>query len=223
MENFPSNSNAEKLPPRVEAEPKKIEQVASGKARKKSLGRRFVKAFIGGDSRSVMEYVVEDILAPAFKDMVSDAVGQLGSAMMQSVEKVIRGDEYVSSRRDVHRPRTDGFGGPPRTPYNRMSQQRNVTNLDERRRDISRRARVQHEFEDVQFETRREADDVLDSMYNLLGKYHMVSVKDFYEMTGMNFHHVDEKWGWTDLRGSRVVKTRDGYVLDLPDTEQLDV
>lgn len=45
---------------------------------------------------------------------------------------------------------------------------------------------------------------------------------DFYNAMGMTAEFTDDNYGWTDLTGIRVRKIRDGYILDLPRTEQLD-
>jgi len=50
----------------------------------------------------------------------------------------------------------------------------------------------------------------------------MVTVADLYELTGIASSHTDNKWGWTELRGARAVRTRDGhFLLDLPDPQPL--
>jgi len=48
--------------------------------------------------------------------------------------------------------------------------------------------------------------------------YENVSVADLYELTGVQSAHTDQKWGWVDLRGSNVERTRQGgYVIALPE------
>src|SRR3954454_10116741 len=87
---------------------------------------------------------------------------------------------------------------------------------------MSRRARARHDFDEIVLESRGEAEEVIDRMYDLLSRYDSVSVADMYELTGIQSAHTDQKWGWTDLRGSTVTRTRaGGYLLDLPEPQPL--
>lgn len=212
MEEFPSNSKYAKPAEPEKDEPKRILKVVEGDVvrRKKPLGKRFHDMFFGGDSKSVVEYVVQEVLLPAARDMIADAVSQ-------GVERIIFGEARSSSRRAaVSRPSAFG-GGNNSVPYNRYSSNRR----EDPRPSISRQARARHEFDEIIIPTRAEAEEVLDSMYNILSRYEQVSVKDLYELTGVEFHHTDEKWGWTDLRGARVVRVSNGYLLDLPKTDAI--
>lgn len=72
-------------------------------------------------------------------------------------------------------------------------------------------------------ETLSEANEVLTQMFDLLERYEVVTVSDLYELLGVSGNFTDERYGWTDLRGSRVSRARGGgYVLDLPPTEVLE-
>jgi hypothetical protein len=61
-------------------------------------------------------------------------------------------------------------------------------------------------------------------MYDYMSRFGTVSVAHLYELTGIQSSHTDMKWGWDELRGSRVVPQRNGggYLLDLPEPEPLD-
>jgi hypothetical protein len=79
-----------------------------------------------------------------------------------------------------------------------------------------------HDFNEIILATRVEAEEVLDRLFDILNKYQTVSVSDLYELVGITANFTDEKWGWTELRGSQVAKVRNGYLLDLPRPEPLD-
>jgi uncharacterized protein YerC len=81
---------------------------------------------------------------------------------------------------------------------------------------MSRQARATHNFDEVILPTRREAEEVLDFLHDLLTRYETVSVSDLYELVGETGNFTDEKWGWTDLAGASVSRVRDGYLLNLP-------
>lgn len=89
-------------------------------------------------------------------------------------------------------------------------------------RMLSRRSRSGHNFSDILIPTRREADDVLEMLYECLSRFGSVSVGDLYEATGIQTSHVDYKWGWTSLDKVKMIRKGDrGYMLDLPEPETL--
>lgn len=216
MEEFPSNAHREKVVTTktttekiVETEPKKIERVVIGDVtrRKPSLSKRFKEQFFAGaGAQGVFGYILTEVLIPAAKDMIADA-GREG------LERMLFGD----SRGTTRRPASRGGGG--YVAYNRFAP--SPTPRDEPRQ-MSRRARTSHEFDEILIQTRIEAEEALDRMFDLIARYEVASVKDFYELVGAKYEHTDEKWGWTDLRGSAVIHTRHGYLLDLPKPQPID-
>lgn len=208
MEQFPSNSKTGRETEKED--PKDIKQVTVGKVivRKPSLGKRFIRTFISGDGHSVGQYVLMEILVPAFKDLISDIVSQ-------GVEKMVYGDARSTSRRTGQRP----VGGGTYVAYNRPDSTppwRRGSSRESSRPDISRRARASHDFKEIVLNTRPEANEVLDQMYALFDKFGQVTVSDLYELVGLSSNFTDEKYGWTNLHGSDVQRVRDGYLLDLP-------
>lgn len=215
-ERFPGNAQqprAVKGPREETAEPtKNIVRVAEGEVirRKRPMSKRFKEAILGGDSKSVGEYVLLDVLIPAIRDMISDAA-------TTSIERMVYGGDV---RPHGRRPSQRVGGGLGHTRYDRMgSSNRREDPRD--REPMSRRARAQHDFDEVILSTRVEADEILTQMYDLLEKFDAVSVADLYELSGISSNHVDHRWGWVDLTGSGITRTRSGYLLDLPRPEPL--
>ena len=206
---FPPNSK--KAQSEVPQEPKKVERVTSAEVvrRKKSLGSRFKSTFIGGDARTASEYVITQVIVPAVKDLLVEA-GQ------GAIEKLIHGES-----RSGRRSRSGPMSGPSGyVTYNRMAP---TAERSENPRRISRSARARHDFDDIILPTRSEAEEVIDRLFDLVSRYNSATVADLYELTGLESTHVDNKWGWTDLRGSGVQRVRSGgFLLDLPDPEPLD-
>lgn len=215
MDAFPPNSRkaAESREPPAA---KRVEQVTSAEARRrnKPLGKKFRETFIGGDAKTTVNYVFFEVFLPEAKNVVVDA-------FTQGFERFIFGE----SRGPRRQPPSSGYGQFGRVNYSRMSsniQQRGPVNQAPSRQ-ISPRARQQHDFGEIQVASRIEANDVLDRMYDLLSKYEYVTVSDLYALTGIQANHVDQKWGWTDLRGAAPRRNRSGeYILDLPNPEYLD-
>ena len=86
---------------------------------------------------------------------------------------------------------------------------------------MSHRGRAAHDFDEIILDTRREAEEVLSRLYDILSKYEVVTVSDLYDLTGIDSNYTDQDWGWTELRGSQIVNVRNGYLLDLPKPEPL--
>lgn len=205
MDEFPPNSVKSKQPEVEVKEEKKVERVTSGEAtrRKKSLGKQFKTTFFGGDFKGSIQYAISAVLIPAAKDAMVEA----GS---QGIERLIFGE---SRRRGGMR----SSGPLGYVSYNRMSQ----PSPNKPAPALSQRARSQHDFDEIVLESRQEAEEVIDRLYDLLSRYEEASVADLYELTGIKSTHVDQQWGWTNLKGSGVSRVRGGYLLDLPNPEHL--
>jgi hypothetical protein len=196
---FPSNSETSK-----KTADKDISRVTSGDPvrKKRSLRKQFSETFIAGDFRSAMQYVMFDVLLPAAKDMIVDA----GSS---GIEKLIFGD----SRRRGSTPPQAGPSG--YVTYNRIAM--GASRMASPARAMSRKARGRHDFDEIILDSRTEAEEVIDRLFDLVSRYETASVADLYELVGISSDHTDHKWGWTDVRGAGVSRVRDGYLLDLPE------
>lgn len=205
VEEFPSNSQQRRTPRKEEpkTENRRVDKVVAGQVvrRKTPLGKRIKETFLGGDSKSVFEYVVQDVFIPAVRDMIADA-GQ------QGLERMLYGEVRSTARRGHVRP------GDPRRPINYNGVSRTSRNDDPRQ--MSRRARANHDFGEIIIPTRPEAEAVLEGLFALLDEYDVATVSDLYEMVGVSSQFTDRNWGWTDLRGTDIRRIREGYLLDLP-------
>jgi len=211
---YPSNAHSKKPAPEPKKEPKKIEQVTTSEVirKKPGLGKRFQQIFIGGDASSVWEYVAYDVLLPAAKDMVSDAVST-------GIERMLFGEGKSPSRRGRGTSYATGhtnYGGysKPGSSVSRYGK--------EEPRQMSRRARAAHNFDEIFLATRAEAEEVITRLFDLVDRYDSASVSDLYELVGITGDFTDEKYGWVDLRGAGVTRSREGYLLNLPKPEPLD-
>ena len=61
-----------------------------------------------------------------------------------------------------------------------------------------------------------EADDVLDNLRWVISKYGHATLADFYDLAGVRALYENCKFGWTSLRGAKIVCTRNGYTIELP-------
>lgn len=207
VDEFPGNSQREKEHKRSHHIPeKKIERVAQGEVRrrKKPLSKRFKETFLGGDTRSVWEFITGDVLIPSLKDMIADVV-------TQGIERMIFDDVRSSPRR----------GSRFRDPRGHIRYDR-YSRRDEPR-SISRRGRASHDFDEIVLDSRVEAEEVIDHLFELVNQFEQASVADLYDLVGITGNYTDQKWGWDDLRGAGVTRlSSGGYLLDLPRPEPLD-
>lgn len=86
---------------------------------------------------------------------------------------------------------------------------------------MSRQARAQHNFDEIVLQSRTEAEEVVDRLFEVVSRYGSASVADLYELVGLSSTHTDNKWGWDDLQGAGVSRVRGGFLLDLPEPEPL--
>lgn len=70
--------------------------------------------------------------------------------------------------------------------------------------------------------TRPEAELILERLFDILEKFEMVTVADFYDLLNEKATPQDEKYGWLALRGASIRRVRGGYLIDLPTPEVLD-
>lgn len=208
MEQFPPNSQKATGSGQ---KPKEFEQVTSSQAkrRKKSLFKQFRGTFFGGDAKTAFHYTVNNVVIPATRDLLLDAV-------YQTIQSIIMG--IGETRRGRPRGMTTQYSNLGHVAYNQYRQSTRGP-----QRQISQRARETHDFDEIILENRIEAADVLDQMIEIVSKFEVVTVSDLYSLTGLQGTHVDNKWGWTDLRGATVRRVgNEGYLLDLPEPEFLD-
>jgi hypothetical protein len=210
MSDYPANSRAAKQQSAKpgKPEPKKAEKVVTGSVvkRKRSLGKRFHDTFAGGDSRSVGQYIVMDVLVPTAKDLIRDVVTTYTDRMLYPDSAPPR---RPSSRSSIG-------ASTSRVNYAGSSSIRRDPREEERRRHVSSGSRARHDFGEILLEKRVEAEEVIDRMNERINEYGQVSVADLYDMVDVTSAFTDNKFGWYELDGARARYTRDGYLLELP-------
>lgn len=78
-------------------------------------------------------------------------------------------------------------------------------------------------YDDIVFEYRSDAKEVLDGMYEMLAEYKVVSVSDLYELADVSTdNYTANKYGWTDLRNADIVRHGNAYKLKLPKAMPID-
>lgn len=67
------------------------------------------------------------------------------------------------------------------------------------------------------FDTRVDAEKVLDQMQEIIDNYGYVCIQDFYDLCGISIVNLPEgKWGWTNLNKVEFCKIKNGWLIDMP-------
>lgn len=204
---YQSNSNKSKKTSDDPKAPERVpqEKVVSGKVvvKEKTLATRFKNIFFAGDMDTAKNYVIGEVLLPAFRNLLWDALSK-GS------ERMIFGDH------GPRRPRQ--FNNSSRVQYNNPVIRRAY--LPDQR-PIETWARDEKSLDAVILESRSDADLVVERIIDIVDKYDVVSVADVYELIGQESSHIDNKWGWTGLTSIGVDQVREGYRLKFPPLEEI--
>lgn len=200
MEKYEGNSHRSKELARTEAqEPeKRVQKVVSGKVTtRRNDVRKFTDIFISEDAANVKSYVIMDVIVPAFKKLVYDI-------FTDGIDMILYGGS--------------GGGGRKKTSSgNKISYRSYYDDRREDRRESSYRDRKRFDYDDIEFESRVEAEAVRNEMMDCTERYGMVSVADMYDMAGLSAPYTSSNFGWTSIRTSEVKRVRGGkYVIELP-------
>lgn len=180
---------------------KKPSSVVQGqtKVRKEPLGTRLKRIFFSEDVDNVGSFILLDVLVPAIKDTFASII-----------ENAVNVALFGSSRGRA-------YGQRNASPQARANLYWNSAVGNNRPYANDPKPRSANNFREIIYDTQTDANRVLDSMMDLVSTYGVASISDLYSFSGLssdNFTNND--YGWTNLQGSRVVRARDGYVLELP-------
>lgn len=184
-------------------EKKNVEKIVSGKVKtkKKNELQKFAGNIISEEASNLKSYILLDVLIPAIKDAIEDVV-------TNGIRMLLRGETGAR--------RSGSSSGISKVSYNKAYNSREPIGSH------STRARVGYSFDDIVLESKREAEEVLARMDELIDTYGIVSVADMYDLVGIVGNYTDNKYGWTNLRAAETVRVRDGYLLKLPRVMPID-
>lgn len=200
---YPGNSNKEKEE-QAKREEHRVKKVVDGKVKtKRNEGRKLANIFISEDAGQVKSYVIMDVLVPAIKKAISDIV-------TDGVDMILYGEKSGKGNR--------AGGGTTRVSYRSYYDDRKGDSRD-RYRDL----RERFDYDDLVFESRSQAEQVRDEMFNMIDNYGVATVADMYDAAGLVAPFTSNKYGWTSLRTSEIVRTRGGdYMIKLPKAMSID-
>lgn len=191
-----------------------VEQVVTGTVieKPKGIGYKFKTVFLGGDAKQVAMYVSTDVILPAVRNLIVDMV-------TKGMENLVYGNRGYGRRGPSINYSTSRFSDPRyASPISRPYDSARPSFAPPA---LPRGRQNRHDMNDIILETREEADIVIERLDDILSKYDVASLADLNAMLGLEGSHIDNKWGWTNLAGSGVRQTRQGFLLDLPPLEEI--
>jgi len=221
-EKFPSNSikkRSQKPAPMRENKPVPLGSIEEGtknlkkmtmgtaKVKKPSFTSKLKDTFFGDDANNVASYILWDVLIPALKDTIQDAV-------TKGIERMLFG----GSRGSNSRVSSSGKSIVSYGNYYRGSR-----SPAQRPDKLVRAPGYNRRVDNVVFDYEEAAGEALELMHDLLEEYGQVTVADFYEIVGLpNYSEfTDNSVGWTNLTRVRIVPSRDGWQMIMPNPQPL--
>ena len=197
-----AGTEKEKVKKIVSAEPKKV---------KRGLLSRLATGVLGPEGvQGIGQYVGDEIIKPAIKNIIVDAV-------TSGINMVMYGEKGGPRSGQGYRP----------TNYQSPSQYRPNTNYTSRytsqqAQPVEPRPRnTRYGVQEFLIGDRHDATNVLASLIEYADNYNAVSVADYYDMIGVHSEFTDNSYGWTmdSITRASVVPVRGGFVIKFPPVE----
>lgn len=187
---FDYKSNSHKSKKEVKKEEKKIEKVVTGSVKKKKKNKvtKLTSVFLPEDVTSVKDYILQDALIPAVKKFITDSVDMILYGETGSKKK--RSSSFVS--------------------YRDFSDKR------ERKGYNDYKSRTMFDYDDIFLESRKDAENVLKQMHDIINDYGILSVADMFDLVGEPANYTMNKYGWHNIDNAEIVHTREGYKIKMP-------
>lgn len=179
---------------------KQDKEVAVAKGRVKS------RPGVAGQMRNIGNSLFEEVVMPNVADIIIDFFSQ-GIQML--VSQMLGGE--IQPRRGRHHSYNKLYRTPTQSVKSgiRRARPHVVDQIDD------------SVYEDIFFESRIGAQRVLGRMMEKVGEFGHATVGDVNALAGLATNYTQQGWGWTDLSGTKVHYTSDGYVIGFPDPEWL--
>lgn len=187
----------------IQSVEKRFEKVVSGtaKIKKKSIFRQTVDLFLPADMALVKDHIVNEVVVPGVKKVIAGVCSEILGFPITNLDRI----SVLSDRKNYQT-----------VSYNTISTNNSSTVKYSK-------PTYGFNYEDVIFETRGDAEFVLDQLEAAIEQFHVVSVGDLLDLAGIssNNYAMKNKYGWTDLRSAKVVMVSDGYALQMPRAIQI--
>ena len=207
LSQYQGNSNASRIQKTEEIQDHKVEQIATGNKVPQSAGSKFLSNLFADDIQNIKEYILWDVLMPAFKNAISDTITNGIDMLLFGTTRSGRGSSKKVNYSGI---------------YSGGSSSRVIRFNDKRDEEPRRKGGIYgYSYQEIVLNSRAEAEDVLWHLRKIERDYGMVSVADMYQAVGEDFEFTDNKWGWSDLDSATVQRVSDGFIIKMPRIEAL--
>lgn len=192
MENYKPNSFLSKEKD-VKSE-KKVKKAITGvaKVKEKSNLQKLIGMFISEDIGNVKSFIIMDVIIPAAKKAILDVI-------TNGTDMLLYGDSGRKKQTTGSKASYQSYYAKPQNTYS------------------NRKTQNVYDFDNLLFETRDDANSVLDSLQEIINNYNAASVADLYDLSDVTIENTAaENYGWSNISDSKVVRVPEGYVLKLP-------
>lgn len=91
------------------------------------------------------------------------------------------------------------------------------TNKSSYIRNPATRATFDFDIDRIRFKSKMDADMVLDAMDDIISRWGIVKVSDFYELAEMSTdNYLVNDYGWDNIRGAEVIAVPGGFIIKMP-------
>ena len=190
----------------IVANDKKVEKkeslkpIATGSVKKRGTFSTMREIFISEDASTIGKYITMDVLVPTIKQAIS-------TIFKDGIDILLY-----------------GAGGNPNKGKNLAGRVSYSSFYDARNGAQSRQVAEKRAFwyDELEYRTRDEAIDVINSMDDLLSTYGKVSVADMYELSDATPEYTYNNYGWkspevSDIRQiAQITRRGNAYLIKLP-------
>lgn len=178
-------------------EKKEVSKVVKGKAtqKKKSELNKIANSIISEECKSIKEYAIYEVVVPVIKDTISQLI-------KGSIDMLFYGEVRSSSSRSSR-----SSSNATRVSYSDYYD-------DRRDRRDYRISSTRCSYNDIIFDNREDAEEVLNRMDEIVEQYGVVTVADLFDLAGITGNgYTDQNYGWTSTRSASVERTRHGEFI----------
>ena len=174
----------------------KVTRVTKGsvKAKKKSEIASVAKSIVSDECKNIKQYIIYDVVVPVIKNTLSQIITGatdmifFGEVRSSKPSWGVRGGSTKISYKDY-------WDGGSRS----------------RRNDKDYRPSNRVSYDELYFESREDASNVLESMDDIVEQYGVVTVADLFDLAGVSGNgYTDQNYGWTSTNSADIFRDRDG-------------
>lgn len=214
IDSYPNASKAKNVDankPKTKPKSEAIIQKDHVTVKKQSAWQKAKRRIFEEEGKELKGYIIDDVLIPSIKEVISNIVSN-------GVDILLYGEvKHIGQRKPTIFGGTSRFGN-----YINYGSTASRPSIINNRNGVAPDSTVRRNLslDDFLFDTKKDANDILDTMSTILIDYGIVTVADLYDLCGLSTPYTYNNYGWKDLSTAGVSLTPSGYLLNLP-TPQL--